>query len=346
MSALSIARGPAINADIQVRQAPPLPLSRVTSPTVHRPALNAGMAPLNRPMSAPLPLPRPPAGTNRPAPVVVPGPAHGARSPQSTAGMSGRPVDSQHHPEHLGRDIGRASERALPPSRELREARMIRDLARRNGCALSLPFDQKKIMSMIYQQVPGLGEHLTAAEQSHGCCFGLSLNWLKNAADGHNDAFFAESLQDWSNNSLFLRTIGLQFVGLDKARAENGENDLKVIQAALPGAGLEMTGAGAVNLSRPDMNHVLKQALEFMGSGAESRYFVLVSDTHAMALRKDESGRLHFFDPNGGVISSDSPDAMKRMLRDTLLLTPGYWHRGQDKVLQIVEAKPSGGAQG
>ncbi len=138
----------------------------------------------------------------------------------------------------------------------------------------------------------------------------------------------------------------MQFVGLDKARKENEENDLKVIQATLPGAGLEMTGAGAVNLSRPDMNHVLKQALESMGRGTEPRYFVLVSDTHAMALRKDESGCLHFFDPNGGVISSDSPDAMARMLRDTLLLTPSYWQHGQDKVLQIVEAKPAGGAQG
>lgn len=342
MSGLSIARNPAINADIQVRQALPLSLSRVSNPAVHRPALNSGMTPLNRPMSAPLPLPRPPAGMNRPAPVAVPQSADRLRSPEATP-LS---AESRHRSERLGRDVGRASERALPPSRESREAKMIRELARRNGCVLSLPFEQRKMMSTIYQQIPGLGGHLDAAEQSHGCCFGLSLNWLKNAADGHDDAFFAKSLQDWGNNSLFLRTIGLQFVGLDKARKENEENDLRVIQATLPGAGLEMTGAGAVNLSRPDMNHVLKQALESMGRGTEPRYFVLVSDTHAMALRKDESGCLHFFDPNGGVISSDSPDAMARMLRDTLLLTPSYWQHGQDKVLQIVEAKPAGGPQG
>ncbi len=153
MSGLSIARNPAINADIQVRQAPPLSLSRVSNPAVHRPALNSGMTPLNRPMSAPLPLPRSPAGMSRPAPVVVPQSADRLRSPEATP-LS---AESRYRSERLGRDVGRASERALPPSRESREAKMIRELARRNGCVLSLPFEQRKMMSTIYQQIPGLG---------------------------------------------------------------------------------------------------------------------------------------------------------------------------------------------
>jgi hypothetical protein len=227
----------------------------------------------------------------------------------------------------------------------------MRELAALYGCTFSLPFNQRESQLATLAGISNVDEHIDPKAQLDGICYGLSLNWLKNAADGHDDAHFAKAFGDWENDSLFLRTMGLQHVELAKARLNIDDNDskltqsTKLVQSTLPGAGFDLAGAGEMNLSLPGFDRALKDAMAFINSGAEARYFVLCSHTHAMAMHKDESGRLHFFDPNGGVVSSDNPNAMARMVRDTLLLNPSYWQRGQDKVLQLFEANPANGRQ-
>lgn len=59
-----------------------------------------------------------------------------------------------------------------------------------------------------------------------------------------------------------------------------------------------------------------------------------------MALHKDAAGHMHFFDPNGGVVSTDDIAAMARVIRDVLVQSPTYWARGKGHNLIIFEARP------
>ncbi|SDK25381.1 YopT-type cysteine protease domain-containing protein [Pseudomonas indica] len=312
MTPLHIGRGQPSGIDTSARQDVPLPLDRVANPEIRPPVPGTGMTPLTQPLPAPLPLPPPSLNAARPV---------------SATGNAGA---SPH----------------LPPfqSPELSSIAFMHNVALQHGCTLSLPFNQREARLAVLKTIEGVDEHIDAATQDKGLCFGLSLNWLKNAAEGHDNAHFVEAFQAWDKDSLFLRSVGLQHIELETAIAQHSSNALRMFQSTLPAAGFQLHGMGAVDLEAPNGIQVLGEAVNALGRGSGDRYFMLCSSEHAMALHKDASGHTHFFDPNGGVVSTDNIAAMARVVRDVLLQSPTYWAPGKGHNLIIFEAKPGGAA--
>lgn len=308
MTPLHIARGQPSGIDTEARQEAPLPLGRVANPEVRPSVPSAAMTPLTHPLPAPLSLPPPPLNTARPA---------------STTGNAGAPSH-------------------LPPfqSPELSNIAFMHHVALHHGGTLSLPFNQREARLAVLKTIEGVGEHIDAATQDKGLCFGLSLNWLKNAAEGHDNAHFVEAFQAWDRDSLFLRSVGLQHIELETAIAQHNRNALRMFQSTLPAAGFQLHSMGAVDLEAPNGIQVLGEAVNALGRGDGERYFMLCSSQHAMALHKDAAGHMHFFDPNGGVVSTDDIAAMARVIRDVLVQSPTYWARGKGHNLIIFEARP------
>ncbi|MBU3059575.1 YopT-type cysteine protease domain-containing protein [Pseudomonas indica] len=292
-----------------------LSLTRSGQPAMRPPMAHRGLVELDRHLASPLPLP--PPGRFEPRPV-----AHGPAN---------HPL-----PSFLANAGGPGRTKGLPGDDALTED--FRDLAERNGCTVTTAFSQTTTRKAILGSIPGAAEMIPEKLQNKGLCYGLSLNWLKNAGEGRNDAHFFQALPAWSEDSLFLRCLGLE---IEQDRMlPHGDEATFLHMLSFVGLHSATPERPFTELSWHSDRAFARQLNDRMMPGQE-QFFVLLTDQHVMGLRKDASERLHFFDPNLGVVAADRAGALVQVIQETLEAAPEYWSEGNSqRPLSLCEVRP------
>lgn len=314
-------------------------LARVANPHVRPPALSG--QPL-APEAYALPLPPPPAGlVSGPARVQLPVGAHPLPLPRPAPPFQGSahpfPMPPQARPGEAPASARPGRPLPLPSLPEHPATTFLRKVAERHRCTLGVPFNQMDTKRSVFQEISRLDEHIPLHQQARGACYGLSLNWLKNAAQGKADDQFVDSFKDWKNDSTFLRTMGLQYIEQVK---DANESDFIALQRLLPMVGFRPPSfdrGGKMDCrSYPEFARMLSGLLVAPGE----QYILLLTDTHAMALRKDRTGQVHFFEPNMGIAACDRVRPMMGLIHQVLNESPNYW-KHENRSLLVCEVQPA-----
>jgi YopT-type cysteine protease-like protein len=217
-----------------------------------------------------------------------------------------------------------------------------RQLAEEHGCTLTSPFHQNKFFfdktiddrefAADYGRLGGMG---------HGC-FCLSANWCQSRAKGQSDEAFFEKLANHREDALLARTLGFQHVEQQPYR-DKIRNAGPMLLDILPKLG--MTLGKTPNGLRPahyyGMSlHTLANELKGVLKPGQNQTFLLLSESHAMALHQDSENRLHFFDPLFGVVQANSLEHMTNFLTDVFNRDARNHWRGNEHRFQLSEVVP------
>ena len=154
-----------------------------------------------------------------------------------------------------------------------------------SGCSHQ-PYSQ-----MVSLQGAGVGADMAGGR---GICFGLAVTWLEAQMAG-TGGDFANSAGDWQGSNVFARShlmwtnqlssMWTKLAGLKAATEKDGSSKFKFFDAG-------------------DESEI-KRLADWLGGASGSRYFMLsITHKHAMAACGSQTGKLKFFDPNSGTMSS------------------------------------------
>jgi hypothetical protein len=161
---------------------------------------------------------------------------------------------------------------------------IMADSAKMAGATLN-PFNQAKLQGI------GGGE-----------CFGLSNAWLGYQAKG-SSAFFTEIVSDQKN----LRT--------DVQNYMKQQGSAVAKEAVAAKNGLKFEEKRFFDVETDDASKTLDAMSEWVGeTPIKSRYFIVGTDKHVMALLGGGMGDKRFFDPNGGVAVCKNGATLKSFL--------------------------------
>lgn len=223
--------------------------------------------------------------------------------------------------------------RAWPLSHPGKGPEELKKIARQHGCTVTVPFNQDRLRDSVYSKIPGLSEHLDKVERSIGMCFGLSLNWLKSSVERQEDEQFFHGLKDWENDASFLRTLGLQQIEQYRHLTPDGQglDEPRMLQTCLASVGLRSVDPEQPMERVPAMSSAFleRRMTELFNRTHGSQFFLVLTDTHAMAMRRQ--GLPHLFDPNRGVVASFSTQALSRVLHDLLERSEMYSKRSNPR---------------
>lgn len=174
-------------------------------------------------------------------------------------------------------------------------------IAEQLQCRYSHPFNQTEFKT----QVPEVVAALPRDERDQGWCFGLSLGWCQQRFQGKSDAEIFSTLSNWQSDSLLLRTVGLQTIEQDR---HLGQND-KQFEYLAALAGMECIAVSPTQVAHRiptrSIEPLTARLERLLDGGNRQQALICMTDTHVMALYRDNNDQLHLFDPNYGVVSCD-----------------------------------------
>jgi hypothetical protein len=155
-----------------------------------------------------------------------------------------------------------------------------------NSCSYSSYSQVQEIAKMNNIQA-GL---IPAAAGGGGICYGLAVAWLERKLKGGSDKFLSDA-RDWKSD-VFPRSHLFW---------ANQQNDMWKTLTGLSAAQNENGGDKKKNFECPDET---SDFVEWIGGSLKTRYFLVHTPGHCMAACGSKTGKLEFFDPNAGIVSS------------------------------------------
>lgn len=216
-----------------------------------------------------------------------------------------------------------------------------RRIAQEHGCHLSHPFNQNKFLfEKTIDDRPFAADYSRAGGEGHAC-FGLAVNWCQSRAKNQPDELFFEKLANYRDDALLPRVLAFQHVE-QQAYPGKIENAKPMLLGTLPKLGMTLDkGRGTAQHGHYGIKLAdLGRDLKTLSQPVKARTFLLLSESHAMALHQDSQGGMHFFDPLFGVVQADNCEKMSSFLADVFKRdTRSHW-KGADHRLQISEVVP------
>ncbi|EJM64378.1 cysteine protease domain, YopT-type [Pseudomonas sp. GM50] len=216
-----------------------------------------------------------------------------------------------------------------------------RQIAEEHGCHLASPFHQSKFLfEKTVDDSEFAADYSRAGGGGHGC-FGLSVNWCQSRAKGQSDEVFFDKLANYREDALLPRVLGFQHIEQQPYR-DKIRNAGPMLLDTLPKLGMTLGKApdgvrpAHYGMRMDAIDHELKSVLK----PGTNQTFLLLSESHAMALHQDSQNRLHFFDPLFGVVQSDNRENMSSFLCDVFKRDAGNHWRGENRSLQLSEVVP------
>ena len=165
------------------------------------------------------------------------------------------------------------------------------------------PFNQMELLQSIGYNIdyspPG------------GLCYGLSTRWLYRKSKNTGTTFL-DDVRVWDRRPDFQASAALQQVQLqhldDKEMLYSAIN----LQLARDSSGNEKEET--FNLPQHDGQAAAIKFAEWIAKSATRRYFLVSVPRHRMAAVGSRFGKLEFFDPNGGIVTTRSTSHMAQFL--------------------------------
>lgn len=198
--------------------------------------------------------------------------------------------------------------------------KIMTPIARAAGCAYQ-PFAQMKLLASVQTQTE---RHFSLEHGANGVCYGLSVAWIE--ATMRNNANFLDQVADIKDSSMFYRAYmahrhqqgyrGLSTSGIWSPHATHKVDDKSHHEFFGDAALVQGTGLRHTEKSRSfALTHAGMAALcTWICAASEKRYFMVSVPKHAMAAIGSRTGKISFFDPNCGIVSSWSARALAKCL--------------------------------
>lgn len=216
-----------------------------------------------------------------------------------------------------------------------------RQIAEEHGCQLVQPFHQSKFLFDKTIDDRAFAADYSRAGGSGHACFGLSTNWCQSRAKGQSDEAFFDKLANPREDALLPRVLGFQHLE-QQPYTDKIENAGPMLRDTLPKLGMMLgkTPDGAQDAHYRLKPEAIDQQLKGVLKPGTDQTFLLLSESHAMALHQDRNNHLHFFDPLFGVVQADSREKMSSFLSDVFKRDARNHWRGADHHLQFSEVVP------
>lgn len=180
----------------------------------------------------------------------------------------------------------------MPEARKPTE--IMADIAAQNGCT-SEPYSQIAVLKNVL--IPGM-------KGGDGICHGLSVAWLEAIKNGRDGGFLHEASQNWSTGQAFARSYHIWNMQFQEEQWQK----LVGLTPALDQDNLEKEKEFQI-----DQQSMLLFA-HWLRAGIGTRYFLISVKGHAMAAAGSSTGKLKFFDPNAGVVTTKSASNLANFL--------------------------------
>lgn len=172
--------------------------------------------------------------------------------------------------------------------------------AQANNCAYTV-FSQSILVESVAQANGGYFDGRA------GVCFGLAITWLESRMRGEDDEDYVLNTFTFMESNHYARSHLMW---------KNQRSDMWEKLASLKPAG----GVKTFILSQEAHTEEVGKLVRWIRNSSGERFFLLSTHNHALAAYKSPNGRLEFFDPNAGIVSSGDVDQLITCL-DTYLDT-------------------------